>query len=77
MAENTYTINLEIRDVPGGLVRVAQVFSRRGCNIDSIHVVHPEGKLWSQMTITAHIERVDQIVRQLEKLVDVYKVGLK
>lgn len=37
-----YTFLLEVRDVPGVLVRVAQVFARRGCNIRSVQV-HPQG----------------------------------
>ncbi len=76
MSEKNYKIHLEIRDVPGGLVRVAQVFSRRGANIDSIHVEHPENSIYSDMIITAKVKRVEQIVRQLEKLVDVNKVTL-
>ncbi len=67
MSEKTYKIQLEIRDVPGGLVRVAQVFSRRGCNIDSIYVEHTEGTAWSQMTITAQIKWIDQIINQHRK----------
>lgn len=76
MTEKTCKIHLEIRDVPGGLVRVAQVFSRRGANIDSIHVERPENSIYSDMIITAKVKRVEQIVRQLEKLVDVNKVKL-
>jgi|GEM_PF-661213 len=75
MLDVLYTITLTVRDVPGVLVRVAQVFARRGCNISSIHVEHPPHTPWSYMTITVHnIARIDQIELQLEKLVDVHQV---
>lgn len=69
------TLVLTVRDVPGVLVRVAQVFSRRGLNIKSIHVEHMADTLWSAMTITASgISQPQQIISQLEKLVDVKSV---
>ncbi len=77
MPERVYTIKLEIRDVPGGLVRVAQVFSRRGCNIDSIDVARLEGTPWSAMNIVAQVKQIEQMVSQLEKLIDVHKVDFK
>lgn len=78
MLNIVYTFNLLVRDQPGVLVRVAQVFARRGCNISSIHVDRPENAEWSQMTISAkNVGRTDQIVSQLEKLVDVHAVTVK
>lgn len=75
MLDITYTLVLEVRDVPGVLVRVAQVFARRGCNISSIHVEHPQEQAWSLMNINVkNVARIDQITQQLEKLVDVYRV---
>jgi acetolactate synthase I/III small subunit len=70
-----YIFFLEVRDVPGVLVRTAQVFARRSANISAIHVTRPENSDWSDMKITVFdMERVDQIALQLEKLVDVNKV---
>ncbi len=67
------TISLYVNNKPGVLVRVALVFSRRGFNIESL-VVSPaaEGR-FSRMTITSSgdPETLDQIIRQLAKLVDV------
>jgi acetolactate synthase-1/3 small subunit len=75
MPDTAYTLTLEVRDAPGVLVRTAQVFGRRGANISQIHVEHPEGEPYSRMTITVHnVARIDQITRQLEKLIDVESV---
>ncbi|HEX3081674.1 MAG TPA: acetolactate synthase small subunit [Candidatus Saccharimonadia bacterium] len=77
MAPSDYTFILEVRDAPGVLVRVAQVFARRGCNISSLHVTpHPDGQ-WSTMTITARMSTGPiQIQRQLEKLIDVSRATM-
>ena len=68
-----HTISLFVNNVPGVLVRVALVFSRRGFNIESL-VVSPgaEGR-FSRMTITCsgEVETLEQIIKQLAKLVDV------
>ena len=68
-----HTISVFVNNKPGVLVRVALVFSRRGFNIESL-VVSPaaEGR-FSRMTITSTGEPGDleQMVKQLTKLVDV------
>ena len=68
-----HTISLFVNNTPGVLVRVALVFSRRGFNIESL-VVSPaaEGR-FSRMTITCSgdSEALEQVVKQLAKLVDV------
>ncbi len=68
-----HTISLFVNNKPGVLVRVALVFSRRAFNIESL-VVSPaaEGR-FSRMTITCSGARedLDQVVKQLAKLVDV------
>jgi acetolactate synthase-1/3 small subunit len=70
-----YTFTLQARDVPGVLVRIAQVFARRGCNILSLHVQPPQGAQWATITVDAYdIPRPDQIKHQLEKLIDVNQV---
>jgi len=78
-----HTIALLVRNKPGVLVRVALVFARRGYNIESL-VVSPafdaeiegyqaEAGEFSRMTITCSGDSavLEQIVKQLEKLVDV------
>ncbi|MFP8879895.1 MAG: acetolactate synthase small subunit [Myxococcota bacterium] len=72
-AHPIHTISLFVNNVPGVLVRVSLVFSRRGFNIESM-VVSPgaEGR-FSRMTVTCSGEPVvlEQIIKQLSKLVDV------
>lgn len=55
------------------LVRIALVFSRRGYNIDSLVVSPTLDPNFSRMNIVAHgnPEILMQIIKQLEKLVDV------
>lgn len=78
MIDTMYTLTLAVRDQPGVLVRIAQVFARRGCNIGSIHVEHPTNQPWSHMHITVqNVTRIDQITHQLEKLIDVHSVTVQ
>jgi acetolactate synthase-1/3 small subunit len=68
-----HTISLYVANKPGVLVRVALVFSRRAYNIESL-VVSPAARGdFSRMTITCSgdARRLQQIVLQLQKLVDV------
>jgi len=60
----------------GVLARVSGLFSARGFNIDSLAVGETEDPSVSRMTIVVHgNERVlDQIMKQLGKLIDVIKV---
>ncbi|MBX6333815.1 ACT domain-containing protein [Candidatus Saccharibacteria bacterium] len=75
MTDHIYDLTLVVRDAPGVLVRVAQVFARRGCNINAIHVTPHDDGIWSDMRIAVrNVARMDQIIHQLEKLVDVRSV---
>jgi acetolactate synthase-1/3 small subunit len=68
-----HVISLYVNNKPGVLVRVAVVFARRGYNIDSL-VVSPGARGdFSRMTIacSGDPETLEQIIRQLAKLVDV------
>ncbi len=68
-----HTISLFVQDRPGVLVRVALVFSRRAYNIESL-VVSPAARGgFSRMTITCSGDptTLEQIIKQLTKLVDV------
>lgn len=75
--DHTYTLTLTVRNRPGVLVRCAQVFNRRGHNIEALQVAASSTNSdESTMKITAFgkHEVMDQIVAQLSKLVDVQKV---
>ena len=69
----THTLSVYVANKPGVLARIAQVFSRKGFNIDSL-VVSPgaDGK-YSRMTIAAigDPDDLDQIIKSVNKLVDV------
>ena len=70
-----YTFTLEARDVPGMLVRITQVFARRGCNIQSLNVRPQKVEQWSVIDIDARDgERPEQIEAQLQKLIDINSV---
>ena len=69
----TTTIGLLVNDRPGVLVRISQVFSRRGYNIASLVVSPAHVSNTSRMTITSSgpADVLHQIILQLNKLVDV------
>lgn len=70
---NLHTISVLVANKPGVLVRCAQVFARRGFNIDSLVVSATVNPKYSRMTITAQGDRgtLEQIIKQSSKLVDV------
>jgi len=72
-AASVHTISLYVNDKPGVLVRVALVFSRRGYNIESLVVSPAALGGFSRMTITSSgdPETLEQIIKQLAKLIDV------
>ena len=65
-----------VEDKPGVLNRVASLFRRRGFNIESIAVGHSETPGLSRMTIVVDgtATSVEQVRKQLDKLIDVVKV---
>lgn len=66
-----------VEDRPGVLTRVSGLFSRRGYNIQNIAVGRTLEPGISRMTVTLEADpvTVEQIVKQLNKLVNVIKVG--
>ncbi|HTE58203.1 MAG TPA: acetolactate synthase small subunit [Verrucomicrobiae bacterium] len=70
-----HTLVLTVRNQPGVLVRIAHVFARRGCNIRSLRVEPHADEQWSTMTIIVRdVPRLDQMIHQLQKLIDVSTV---
>jgi acetolactate synthase-1/3 small subunit len=68
-----HTISVYVNNKPGVLARIAQVFSRRGYNIESLVVSPAIQQGFSRMTIGARGEAdgLDQIKAQCYKLIDV------
>ena len=71
-----HIISILIENEAGALSRVAGLFSARGYNIESLTVAPTEDPTMSRMTIvtTGSDDVVEQITKQLNKLVDVVKV---
>ncbi len=73
----SHTISLLVANKSGTLVRIATLFSRRGFNIESLVVSPALDGRFSRMTITACGKEatLEQIIKQLSKLVDVIHAG--
>ncbi|HXV27936.1 MAG TPA: acetolactate synthase small subunit [bacterium] len=71
-----HTISVLVENHFGVLARVAGLFSARGFNIDSLAVGETDDPTVSRMTIVVHGDDriVEQIMKQLNKLIDVIKV---
>jgi acetolactate synthase I/III small subunit len=71
-----HTIAVIVNDQPGVLQRVSGLFGRRGFNIESITVGTSEEKGLSRMVIVTSGDdhTLEQITKQLYKLIDVIKV---
>lgn len=72
----THTLAVLVENTPGILARVAGLFSRRGFNIDSLAVGRSEDPGISRMTIVVEGDDsvLEQVTKQLHKLVDVIKI---
>lgn len=68
-----HTLSVLVNNKPGVLMRITQVFARRGFNIDSLVVSQTRDDRYSRMTIgiTGSSNGLEQIVKQVYKLVDV------
>lgn len=77
MLDAKHTIVIIVEDKPGVLNRVASLFRRRCFNIESIAVGHSEQPNLSRMTIVTSGDsvQVEQVRKQLDKLIDVVKVS--
>jgi acetolactate synthase-1/3 small subunit len=71
-----HILSVLVENKPGVLTRVAGLFARRGFNIGTLSVGPTEDPTISRMTITldgaAH--PIDQVTKQLHKLVNVIKI---
>jgi acetolactate synthase I/III small subunit len=71
-----HILSLLVENKPGVLARIAGLFSRRGFNIDTLTVGPTEDPHTSRITLTVDgaVHPIDQVTKQLHKLVNVIKI---
>jgi acetolactate synthase I/III small subunit len=71
-----HVLSLLVENKPGVLARIAGLFSRRGFNIDTLAVGPTEDPDVSRITLTVDgaVHPIDQVTKQLHKLVNVIKI---
>ena len=69
-------ISILMENEPGALSRVVGLFAQRGYNIETLNVAATNDATLSRLTLTTHGDdrRIEQITKQLNKLVDVVKL---
>ena len=74
--DKRHVISILMENEAGALSRVAGLFSARGYNIESLTVAPTNDKSLSRMTLVTrgNSDIVEQIIKQLNKLIDVVKV---
>ena len=74
MSHHTLTVLVENKS--GVLARVSGLFSRRGYNIESLAVAPTDDERFSRLTVVVDVESelLDQVVKQLDKLVNVVEI---
>jgi acetolactate synthase-1/3 small subunit len=72
-APPVHTLSVFVNNKAGVLMRICQVFTRRGYNIDSLVVSHGRDEHFSRMTIgiSGDPAGLEQIILQVTKLIDV------
>lgn len=72
-----HTLAVLVHNRAGVLARIAGLYSRRGFNIESVAVGRTEDPKISRMTLVAEADEdtLEQITKQLNKLVDVIKIS--
>ena len=71
-----HVISVLVDNEPGGLSRISGLFSGRGFNIESLNVAETLDPSISRMTLVTdgNEQIIEQIIKQLNKLVNVIKV---
>jgi acetolactate synthase I/III small subunit len=71
-----HLLSLMVENRPGVLARIALLFSRRGFNIDTLAVGPTDDPDISRITLTVDgaVHPIDQVTKQLHKLVNVIKI---
>jgi acetolactate synthase-1/3 small subunit len=71
-----HVLSILVENKPGVLTRIAGLFARRGFNIDTLAVGPTEDERISRITMTLDgaIHPMDQVTKQLHKLINVLKI---
>ncbi len=71
-----HVLSILVENKPGVLTRVAGLFTRRGFNIDTLAVGPTDDDAVSRITLTVDgaVHPIDQVTKQLHKLVNVLKI---
>ena len=71
-----HILSLLVEHRPGVLARISGLFARRGYNIDTLTVGPTDDEQFSRITLTfdGAMHSVDQVTKQLHKLINVLKI---
>jgi acetolactate synthase-1/3 small subunit len=71
-----HLLSILVENKPGVLTRVAGLFARRGFNIDTLTVGPTDDERLSRITLTLDgaLHPIDQVTKQLHKLINVLKI---
>ncbi len=71
-----HVLSILVENKPGVLARIAGLFARRGFNIDTLAVGPTDDPNVSRITLTLDgaVHPIDQVTKQLHKLVNVLKI---
>ncbi len=72
----THVLSILVENRPGVLTRIAGLFARRGFNIETLTVGPTADESFSRVTLTVDgaVDPIDQVTKQLHKLVNVIKI---
>src|SRR5437763_17131190 len=71
-----HVLSILVENKPGVLTRIAGLFARRGFNIDTLSVGPTDDEHLSRITLTVDgaLHPIDQVTKQLHKLINVLKI---
>jgi acetolactate synthase-1/3 small subunit len=71
-----HILSILVENKPGVLSRISGLFARRGFNIDTLAVGPTDDETFSRITLTLDgaVHPIDQVTKQLHKLINVLKI---
>jgi acetolactate synthase-1/3 small subunit len=71
-----HILSILVENKPGVLTRITGLFARRGFNIDTLAVGPTDDERYSRITLTLDgaVHSIDQVNKQLHKLINVLKI---